>query len=243
MFKVMSKQFVLSLSVLALAVGIFLLPPLTLAADDLELTAETPTPYLERSQIIGTGKRISVYCLPTTNSSGELDYWDMTLDFTLDPKSGKPKKVKIVSVPSPIVYDNEFIPGTYFSEYSCASSYGPATCTVTTGVLKGGRMQVAFACMSEKGSYNISGSAVSGLVKGHPFAPDLQGAKIEEIEGYDQFSWGKVGMAHGLNNWWGCMKTGHVISAQQVGSSIVLSGYENGNVQKCGVTLTPVKQE
>ena len=48
MFKVMSKQFVLSLSVLALAVGVFLLPPLTLAADDLELTAETPTPYLER---------------------------------------------------------------------------------------------------------------------------------------------------------------------------------------------------
>jgi len=239
MFKVMSKKFVLSLSVLALAVGIFLLPPLTLAADDLELTAETPTPYLERSQIIGTGKRISVYRLPTTNSSGVLDYWDMTLDFTLDPKSGKPKKVKLASVPSPIVYDNEFIPGTYFSVYSCGS--GSATCTVTTGVLKGGRMQVAFACKSEQGSYSISGSAVSGPITGHPFAPDLQGAKIEEIEGYDQFSWGKVGMAHGYSSWWGCMQTGEVISAQQVGSSIVLSGYDTGNMQKCGVTL--VKQE
>lgn len=241
MFKVMSKQFVLSLSVLALAVGVFLVPPLTLAADDLELTAETPTPYLERSQIIGAGKRISVYRLPTTNSSGELGYWDMTLDFTLDPKTGKPKKVKLASVPPPIVYDNDFIAGTYFSEYSCVNG-GSGTCTVTTGVLSGGRMQVAFACKSEKGSYNISGSAVSGLIKGHPFAPDLQAAKIEEIEGYDQFSWGKAGVANGYN-WWGCMKTGHVISAQQVGSSIVLSGYENGNVQKCGVTLTPVKQE
>ncbi len=239
MFSVVSKKLVLSLSVLSFALGIFLIPALTLAADDLALAAGNgPAAYLERSQIIGTGNQIKVYRLPATDSKGKVRYWDVTLDLSLNSTTGKPIKASVISTSSPNVYSNEFIPGTYTggSEgYYC----GDVTCTITTSVLNGGRMEVALSCQDTNCGYTFSGSAVSGLIPGHPFELDLVAAGIDKITGYQQYSWGKV--AYSYATWWSCIDTGDVISATQVGNTIVLSGYDKGNVQKCGITL--VKQE
>jgi hypothetical protein len=236
MFKVVSKEFVLSLSVFSIVLGILLLPTLTLAAEDYSLTAITPTAYLERSQIIGTGKQINVYRVPTMDSTGKVEYYDLTIKFVVT-SEGKFKTPTLGSSLSPDVFSDEFVPGTYFSESS--DGYGSATCTVTVGVLKGGRMEVALACKSSQYSHSFSGSAVSGPIAGHPYQLDLLAAGIDKISGNGNSSWGKVG--YNFNGaslpWWGCLNTGDVISARQAGNTIVLSGYDNGNIQKCGVSL------
>lgn len=237
MFTVVFKKILLSLSVLSLALGVLMLPVPTLAADDLEVSASTPTAYLERSQIIGTGNQIKVYRLPTTNSNGVVDYYDVTIN--LNPATiGKPKSTaKVTTSPAPEWYTNEFIPGTY----SEGIGSHEVNCTVTTAILNGGRMEVALACKEKSGSGTFSGGALSGLISGHPFELDLLAAGIDKIPGYSNYSWGKVGYTWGNYNWWGCLSTGDIMSARQVGNTLVLSGYGDGNEQKCGVSL--LKQE
>ncbi len=124
---------------------------------------------------------------------------------------------------------NQFITGLYTADQ------GGRKCTVTTGKLLGGRVEVAMSC---EGDGAMSASWATGPIKGHPFELDLRGAEIDKIPGHENYSWGKVASSPHYA-WWSCFFTGKVMSARQVGSSIALSCYEK-NIQKGGVTL--VKQ-
>jgi len=84
----------------------------------------------------------------------------------------------------------------------------------------------------------VSANWMTGVISRHPFQLNLLAAGIDKFPGYQTYSWGKGSYSFGT--WWGCVNTGDVISARQVGNILALSGYDQGNVQKCGVSL--VKQ-
>jgi hypothetical protein len=199
--------------------------------------AVVPTVYTEQAQIVGTGKNIRLYRVPTRNKWGTIRYYDVNI--TLDVlENGRINAVSsgtvgdgtshIASWLSPNVQTNKFIPGTY------VDSTGNVTCQITTGVLSSGRGQVAMACSN--GTQSTSATWVTGTISGHPFQLDLEAANIGQIPGYQNFSWGKI--AHSESNFASCMNTGEIISATQISNTIQLNGYNNGNVQQCGTTLT-----
>jgi hypothetical protein len=212
-----------------LTVG-FLVPTLTLAA--------TPAAFMENSQVVATGQKIQAFRVPTRDVNGAIRYYDISINLnvktngTINPiATGIPTATasSIVATASPSVQGTRFIPGTY------KDPSGAFSCLVNVTNLIGGRSQASISCKDVAG-YIISGSVVTGVIAGHPFSPDLTLAKINTIAGYQNFAWGKVGNANGTL--FGCMNTGNIISATQVGNSINLSCYNNGNIQKCGTTLT-----
>ncbi len=212
-----------------LAIGA-LIPALGIAA--------VPAAFMENSQVVATGKNIRVFRAPTRDINGKIKYYDINItlnvknDGTIDPIATgipAPNASSIVATASPVVQGTKFIPGTY------KDSSGNYTCTVTVTNLIGGRSQAALSCTNA--SYFISGSVVTGPLAGHPFSPELTTAGIGTIAGYQNFAWGKVG-GENYSATFGCMSTGDIISATQVGNSITLSGYNLGKVQLCGTTLT-----
>ncbi|MFZ5548883.1 MAG: hypothetical protein ACOZJX_09330 [Pseudomonadota bacterium] len=184
-----------------------------------------PAAYLERSQVLPTGQVIHAYRVPTTNASGGIRYWDVEMTLSVNDQGRIAGNAAVVAVPSPKVLGNNFVAGTY-------KSTDGVTCTVSVSILASGRQQGAISCGT-----GFPASWVTGLIPGHPFELDLLAAGVDKINGYDDYAWGKVGDTRGYV-WWGCMNTGDVLSAVQVGDKLTLNGYDRGNVQVCGTTLT-----
>ncbi len=206
----------------------FFIPTITLAAT-------TPQAYVERSEIVGAGKQVFLYRIPTTDSNGAVKYYDATVTLKLL-NTGKISGATVISSLSPNVMSHHFMPGTY------TDAAGGVTCTVNATTLNGGREQAAMFCV-DKDRDTLTANWITGLIAGHPFELDLTAAKIGDIPGYDNFAWGKFGTVSGNYTsgtsgvWWHCMNNADIISATQVGDMIQLSGYDRGNTQVCGTTL------
>lgn len=234
MFNVVSKKIMLSLSVLSLAVGGFLLPSLTLAEDDLEVSAGTPTAYLERAEIIASGSQVNVYRVPTTNSAGEVQYFDLTVKFGV---LGTGKFKKSATVTSASVPDFEalgFIPGTY-------SDGAGGTCTMGVSGAAGGRTVGGLACKDKDGTATFNANWVTGPVAGHPFEPQLVAAGIDKIPGAQIVAWG-MGNAGTAYDYWGAYNcfggNGNVISVHQAGSVLAINNYALDDKIDCGYSFT-----
>lgn len=206
----------------------FALAPAALAAliGSMAAHAQTaPTAYLERSQVLPTGNVIHAYRVPTTDVNGKVRYSDLEITLSVNDAGRVGTSAGVVAVASPKVLGNNFVKGTY-------KAPDGALCTVDVSFLGSGRQQVSVACGT-----SFSATIATGDIAGHPFELDLVNAGIGQISGYRDYAWGKIGDTRGFS-WWGCMNTGEVISAVQAGDQLNLNGYDRGNVQLCGVTLT-----
>jgi hypothetical protein len=178
--------------------------------------------FLERGQVLASGNQVKTFRLPTTDENNKLTYWDVTIDLGVG-KTGKPADNAVVtSVKSPKFSGSDFVAGTYNDTFN-------SPCTFTTAILDGGRQEVAFNCSF------LTGSVVNGPIEGHPFELDLTAAKIGDIPGYRNYSWGLVGFSNGTN--WTCFNTNEVISARQIANQIVITNYGKDNIVDCGMTL------
>lgn len=187
-----------------------------------------PAAYLERSQVVSTGQTIHAYRVPTTDVNGKRQYFDLTIDLSVNDQGKIGGAASVVPVKSPPVQGTQFIAGTYKSPEG-------AVCAVGATVLLAGRQQASISCVWPTNP-TLSASWATGEIAGHPFEVDLRAAGIDQIAVYQNYGWGKLGSVQGV--WSGCMATGEIISAVQAGNQLTINGYDAGNVQKCGVTLT-----
>jgi hypothetical protein len=179
--------------------------------------------FLERGQVLASGNQVKTFRLPTTDANNKVTYWDVTIDLTVD-ANGKPAADAVVtSVKSPKFSGSDFVAGTYKDTFG-------NLCRFTTAILDGGRQEVAFNCSF------LTGSVVNGPIEGHPFELDLTAAKIGDIPGYRNYSWGLVGYSNSSFNW-GCFGTNEVISARQIANQIVITNYGSNNIVDCSMTL------
>lgn len=191
--------------------------------------AAAQTAYLERAQVLAAGSQIQTFRLPAKGTTGAIKYWDMTVEVSIG-ANGKPEAVSIKSlVASPKFLGSDFIAGKYLDANG-------APCTVTTGLLDGGRQEGAFTCTN--GDSPLAGSWTSGPVAGHPLEIDLRAAGIDLIAGQPNYAWGKVASVAFNRTVWNCFNTNEIISARQAGNQIVISNYGADNVADCGMTLT-----
>ncbi len=179
--------------------------------------------FLERGQVLASGNQVKTFRLPTTDENNKVTYWDVTIDLTVG-KSGKPAdSAAVASVKSPKFSGSDFVAGIY-------NDTSAQACTFTTAILDGGRQEMAFNCGF------ITGSVVSGPIEGHPFELDLTAAKIGDIPGYRNYSWGLVASSNGTI--WGCFNANEVVSARQISNQIVITNYGRSNTAVCGMTLS-----
>ena len=231
MFNVVSKKIMLSLSVLSLAVGGFLLPSLTLAEDDLEVSAGTPTAYLERAEIIASGSQVNVYRVPTTNSAGEVQYFDLTVKFGVLGTGKFKKSATVTSVSVPDFEALGFIPGTY-------SDGKGGTCTMGVSAAAGGRAAGALACRDKDGNAVFNANWFTGPVAGHPLESDLVHAGIDKISGAQNVAWGNGTGALGGTWAYGCFYgDGNVISVHQAGDVLGINNFDTDSVINCNYSF------
>lgn len=207
--------------VASIAVGI-LFPAIGLAV--------TPTAYLERSEVIATGKQVRAYRVPTRDIVGKIRYYDLVINLSvLDDGKIATSASSITPTLSPSVLSNQFVPGTYTDNQG-------TTCIVNTSVLNGGRVEVALSC--KESSYIFTANWASGAIGGHPLELDLVQTGIDKIPGYGNYSWGKVGATSNVS-WWDCFYSGggDIISARQVGNTLSVYNYRTDNMVNCGINL------
>lgn len=203
-----------------------LAPALAALATSMAAQAQTPPAvYLERAQVLPTGNVVHAYRVPTINVNGGIKYWDVEITLSVNDQGRIAANAAVVSAPSPKVLGNNFVKGTY-------KAPDGLVCTVDVSFVGSGRQELSVACGT-----GFSATLSTGDIAGHPFEPDLLAAHIDQITGYRDYAWGKIGDTRGFS-WWTCMNTGEVISAVQAGEQLNLNGYNLGNVQMCGVTLT-----
>jgi hypothetical protein len=197
------------------------LPSISLAA--------APTAYLERSKVIATGRQIKAYSVPTKDADGDIHYYDVTINLPIL-ANGKPgASAPVISVVSPSVRVNEFVPGTYTG--------GGASCTLLSSPF-GGRTEVVLNCTSS--GYNFSATWYTGPIAGHPYQTELENASIDTIPGYTNFAWGKVGNTDNRYWWNSCISyngVNSILSARQVNNTLTLHNYVNDNISNCQVNL------
>ncbi len=189
--------------------------------------AATPTAYLENAQIFATGKQFQAFRVPTVDSDGKVKYYNLTIDLDVLSDGTINSLPTLASEIALTTSSNKFIPGTY------SDGLG-TTCTVVTTVLPGGRTEAAISC-SRCCTAHLQANWITGPASKHPFEVQLRAAGIDKLSYYNNYSWGIVG--NGDGNWWGCIDPNDVISAGQIGNTLVIAGFNTANVQKCAVNM------
>lgn len=211
--------------------GLHLLIAVTGATAHLAALAAPPAApqvaFMEQAQTQASGAQIRSFGVPTTDSTGKVLYWDVTVDLSIG-ANGKPAGTATVSsVKQVVLRSNRLVAGNY------TDSFG-GTCTVNTATLPGGRQEASIACV-KPGGYSWYATVDNGEIAGHPFELQLIAADIGGITGYQSYVWGVNGTTV-----YSCMATNGILSARQVGTQIVTTYYGSNNISDCGLTLTQV---
>jgi hypothetical protein len=196
------------------------------------LSAATPTAYLERSKVIATGRQIKAYSVPTKDEDGTIRYYDITINLPIL-ANGKPRvTAPVISVPSPRVRVNEFVPGTYTG--------GGASCTLLSSPF-GARTEVVLNCTFN--GYNFSATWYTGPIAGHPYQIELENASIDTLPRsvIENFAWGKVGNTDNRYWWNNCIlyntSLNDILAIRQVNNRLTFHNYRKDNISDCQVDL------
>jgi hypothetical protein len=196
--------------------------------------AQTTNPglRLQYSEITGVDNKVYIYGIPTTDSAGNRKTYDAVIDLSAASNGSVASTASVTSTPTVAFPPSKLVAGTY-------KSSGAATCKVSNSILKTGRAQSFFQCLSDSGA-SLELAVVTGSVgAGHPFTTELVRAGIDKRADVANFAWGLS--TKGGSNIGGCggFNTGYPIAAQQVGNQIVLSyfRYYDGAIY-CSTTLT-----
>lgn len=193
--------------------------------------AADPAVRLENAYVLSSGAQVQAFRVPAVDANGVVRYYDVRIDLTVNAQGRIAPTAAVTSVKSPAIPGDRFVAGTYVEPLNAY------LCTVSTSILAGSRMEGAMNCPTGGSAY-ITMSWTTGDLTGHPLELDLRAAGIDQIPGYQNYAWGKVGGS--FATWWNCFGVNDVISARQVGNQITLNSYGAGNVAECGVTVTLV---
>ncbi|MBN8510202.1 MAG: hypothetical protein J0L57_16545 [Burkholderiales bacterium] len=205
---------------LASVLGLFAVAATTVTA------APPQIAYMEKAQVQASGTQIRSFGVPTTDSTGKVLYWDVTVDLAIDADGRPNAAATVAAVKKVTVKSNLLVAGKYLDSYG-------GTCTVANGTLTGGRVESSISCVNR--SYRADMHVVNGSITGHPYKVELQAAGVAAFQSFGDSGWGLVGYEYG----YACAELTHVVSARQVGTQIVITNYGSDTVVNCTLTLAP----
>lgn len=191
--------------------------------------AQSSEVFIQNAKTFGAGNTLYMYGLPVKNAvDGKVSYWDAQIVLEAAPDTGKPNKATFASVvKSPPLKKSEFVPGTYAS--------GNATCSLVGSPFIG-RTQFDFSCVNTSGLHYI-GVWYTGPITGHPEEVRLRAAKLDQIPGSSEYSWGKTAYAGGASPWFGCFNEPELMALRQVGDTLTMINFGSDDVEDCRVQL------
>jgi hypothetical protein len=188
-----------------------------------------PAAFVERSGIVGVKDKIYITRVPTRDSKGRIQYFDITIDLNVT-DAGIANTATVVSKRSPRLLTNEFVAGDY-------EEAGGAQCEVAIGVALQGRTTGVLNCT---GGHRQETNAAwyTGPIAGHPFQPDLIAAGIDKIPGNENVSWGKHLSGYSAFD---CFFAGQIIGVNQAGNVVAITNYGDDSSVDCGHNFTQVE--
>ncbi|HEX4509983.1 MAG TPA: hypothetical protein VH328_07895 [Burkholderiaceae bacterium] len=207
--------------------GAWALAPLALVAS---ASVCAQTSYLDQAETFALGAKYQSFRVPTTDASGNVGYWDVNVQITVD-ATGKPSSTaSVVATKSPKFKGNKVIGGSYLDPSGDA-------CTVTAVIANSGRQHGLVSCTGGM-SANISADWFNGPLVGNFYEAELEAAGIDKLSDWQDFAWGEVGYTYLNEKAWTCFQTPGIVSASQVGTKLSLSFFGSSNVPICSMTLT-----
>lgn len=205
------------------AYGKFALAAIVSVLASQAVLAVTPTMQSESATLSGASNQVAITRVPITNQFGVVKYWDIQLQFTLDPLTGKPSVSSgfPTVVTSPSITVGNFKPGTY------RDSLGRKYTVGGPNVAAGGRTSWSLANNSTGTGFVVSVAWTTGPIVGHPNQASLNARAITSTA----FSWGTMGTSNDsffsspfASNLW---TAGSVVGASQTGNTLSLHLFQN----------------
>lgn len=202
------------------AYGKFVLAAIVSVLASQAVLAVTPTMRSESATLSGASNQVVITRVPITDQFGAVKYWDIQLQFTLDPLTGKPSVSTgfPTVVTSPSITVGNFKPGTYRDGLGRKYTVGGPN------VAAGGRTSWSLAANPSASGFYASVAWTTGPVVGHPNQASLNLRSITSTA----FSWGTTGpnndSSGGPLYWW---YSGDVVGASQTGNTLSLHSFHN----------------
>ena len=211
------------------------LPPPQVVGQTLKSGAATtqtvnPSIMLEKSQSYALDNYVRAFRVPTTNSTGTIRYYDVTIKLMVNP-NGTLNPVATVSASlSPDITTGVIVPGAY------KAPDGSTPCNVTNMTLTNGRIQSFFTCNADN-PYFFELSVVTGPVTaGHPYVNELVAAGINWRTDVGTYTWGII-TNHALYSGCGWLPTGDPVGAKTDGNRLILSFFNTQGAFQCNQTF------
>ena len=214
------------------AYGKFVLAAIVSVLASQAVLAVTPTMRSESATLSGASNQVVITRVPITDQFGVVKYWDIQLQFTLDPLTGKPSVSTgfPTVVTSPSITVGNFKPGTYIDSKGRKYTVGGPN------VAAGGRTSWSFAAVPSASGLSVSVAWTTGPIVGHPNQASLNLRSITSTA----FSWGTMGTSNDfggsnpfyLNLW----TAGSVVGASQTGNTLSLHLFRDLNAVEDSTT-------
>ena len=201
------------------AYGKFALAAIVSVLASQAVLAVTPTIQSQSATLSGASNQVVITRVPITDQFGAVKYWDIQLQFTLDPLTGKPSVSTgfPTVVTSPSITVGNFKPGTYRDGLGRKYTVGGPN------VAAGGRTSWSLAADPSTSGLVVSVAWTTGPIVGHPNQASLNARAITSTA----FSWGTMGSSNDFNGtgrpfsnavW----TAGSVVGASQTGNTLSL---------------------
>ena len=206
------------------AYGKFALAAIVSVLASQAVLAVTPTMQSQSATLSGASNQVVITRVPITDQFGAVKYWDIQLQFTLDPLTGKPSVSTgfPTVVTSPSITVGNFKPGTY------RDSLGRKYTVGGPNVAAGGRTSWSLAADPSASGLVVSVAWTTGPIAGHPNQASLNDRAITSTA----FSWGTMGSSNdGYPSslpfyYW---SVGSVVGASQTGNTLSLHLFRDLN--------------
>ena len=212
------------------AYGKFVLAATVSALASQAVLAVTPTMRSESATLSGASNQVVITRVPITDQFGAVKYWDIQLQFTLDPLTGKPSVSTgfPTVVTSPSITVGNFKPGTY------RDSLGRKYTVGGPNVAAGGRTSWSLAAVPSASGFFASLAWTTGPVVGHPNQASLNARTITSTA----FSWGTMGAHNDFfsNTPFYVWSNGNVVGASQTGNTLSLHLFSDLNAVEDSTT-------
>jgi hypothetical protein len=189
-------------------------------------TATTPTILLQYADVVSADSTIYLTRTPVTTTTGSTTttaYYDVTIQVTIDPETGKPTVAAgaVTAVPSPSLLVSAIKTGTYTAIASGENPYGIVI--TGPGVDAGGS---TYTVNPPAGNYNLGPAYKSAFWAG-PLAnnPLISPARFEKAGITTAQGWSFGVNGPGGGSW----EQNDLIGFKQVGDTVLIGEFTNNN--------------
>lgn len=186
------------------------------------ITLAEPTVMLEKSQAYILDNQLRAFQVPTEDSSGKVQYFDITVTLSVNDDGTLNPVADVAADPSRTIETRALVPGAY------KSVDGGTVCKFTNITLTNGRIQ-SFVTCSWTGTKSELSFASGNISAEHPNYAELNASRVNKRTDVRTQTWGIVTNGDFKVGTCGRFDTGQPIGIKTDGNNLIMSVYNTKN--------------